>query len=450
MNYNILNLLATPIKLMLVMLVLSSSLYGYNPYSDSDYNIEIPLTDTFPDYSISTMHIGVPFDSSGRVLDPSSSICDSMFYFIVEGTMPDSNEIWYIDDQIGSQNCDTVNTPFGSLCRLLKSYRTLNADSVIAQYRPQDQAMIKPTFLYDDTVRTRFLNYIDSVDYFQVLFAWEVQNDIKMIVKLRFEDGYESLLPFLTAKVNGVWYVATHSDTTAMPYNVSRYLKDNPPYSMNVSSDIDNDGILNNIDNCPCRYNPLQEDADNDGHGDACDNCPDIYNYYQDDFDHDDVGDMCDNCKYNVNPAQLNSDSDIIGDSCDNCINITNPNQYDIDGDGLGDLCDPDMDGDSIPNITDNDVDGDLILNIDDNCKFRPNNDQLDEDQDGVGNQCDNCPTISNADQKDTDGNGLGDVCDNDIDNDGVPNASDNCPYTYNPDQKDENCNDIGDICEDD
>ena len=37
------------------------------------------------------------------------------------------------------------------------------------------------------------------------------------------------------------------------------------------SNDIDNDGICNNLDNCPETYNPLQEDFDFDNIGDGCD-----------------------------------------------------------------------------------------------------------------------------------------------------------------------------------
>ena len=38
-----------------------------------------------------------------------------------------------------------------------------------------------------------------------------------------------------------------------------------------ISNDIDNDGICNNLDNCPDNYNPYQEDFNNDDVGDACD-----------------------------------------------------------------------------------------------------------------------------------------------------------------------------------
>jgi hypothetical protein len=37
--------------------------------------------------------------------------------------------------------------------------------------------------------------------------------------------------------------------------------------------DADEDGVLDDVDNCPEDYNPDQEDGDEDGWGDACDNC---------------------------------------------------------------------------------------------------------------------------------------------------------------------------------
>jgi hypothetical protein len=42
--------------------------------------------------------------------------------------------------------------------------------------------------------------------------------------------------------------------------------------------DRDGDGIPDDADNCPDKFNPLQEDRDGDGIGDVCDNCPDWYN----------------------------------------------------------------------------------------------------------------------------------------------------------------------------
>ena len=46
--------------------------------------------------------------------------------------------------------------------------------------------------------------------------------------------------------------------------------------------DLDHDGVLNGVDNCPRTYNPDQADTDGDGVGDVCDTCPYIFDPTQD------------------------------------------------------------------------------------------------------------------------------------------------------------------------
>jgi hypothetical protein len=58
--------------------------------------------------------------------------------------------------------------------------------------------------------------------------------------------------------------------------------------------DCDDDGVLNEADNCLCVLNPGQDDGDTDGLGDACDSCVDLFNPLQSDLDGDGVGDVCD------------------------------------------------------------------------------------------------------------------------------------------------------------
>jgi hypothetical protein len=64
-------------------------------------------------------------------------------------------------------------------------------------------------------------------------------------------------------------------------------------------SDVDDDTIVDEDDNCPTTPNPDQLDTDKDGVGDACDNCPFVFNPGQEDnngiMDGDGIGDACEN-----------------------------------------------------------------------------------------------------------------------------------------------------------
>lgn len=251
-------------------------------------------------------------------------------------------------------------------------------------------------------------------------------------------------------------------------------------------SDIDNDGVADNQDNCPANYNPGQEDNDDDGVGNVCDNCPDNANTDQQNSDSDSFGDVCDNCPLVTNQNQNNADGDNHGDACDNCPAVANNDQTDSDGDGVGDACDLcpgfddnlDADNDDIPDDCDNcpevananqaDSDGDGVGNACDNCPNEYNEDQLDSDGDELGDLCDNCPYIINPGQEDNDSDGQGDVCDPDDDDDGIlddgdnsgiigdnpctggesADCDDNCQFDANSDQADDDNNGIGNICD--
>jgi hypothetical protein len=146
--------------------------------------------------------------------------------------------------------------------------------------------------------------------------------------------------------------------------------------------DKDQDGIENELDNCPDVFNPktndLQADLDGDDIGDACD----------DDLDGDGKVNVEDPCPAKANKKGLeevafaqeecfpDADKDGKHDFEDNCPRVSNPNQDNMDGDEWGDACDPD-------------VDDDRVMNKVDNCRDVANPEQKDIDRDGIGEACD-------------------------------------------------------------
>ncbi len=90
--------------------------------------------------------------------------------------------------------------------------------------------------------------------------------------------------------------------------------------------DSDNDGLKDDVDNCPFIANADQFDTDGDGIGNSCDT----------DDDNDSVIDTKDNCPLQPNPDQADRDHDGLGDVCDTAeLNVSEaitPN-----GDGIND-----------------------------------------------------------------------------------------------------------------
>lgn len=135
-------------------------------------------------------------------------------------------------------------------------------------------------------------------------------------------------------------------------------------------------------------------DVDLDGIGDACD----------DDNDNDGVTNDLDNCPLTPNGGQEDSDGDGVGDACDGCPNDINKLEAGICGCGQPDIDTGDNDNDGTPNCKDNCPD-DPNKTIPGNCGCGVEEDSGDNDGDQIINCLDVCPDINDpANDADEDG----------------------------------------------
>jgi hypothetical protein len=129
------------------------------------------------------------------------------------------------------------------------------------------------------------------------------------------------------------------NEPTCTPMRGAPWLFSGNPYSgVSSATDDDGDGIPNAADNCPSVFNPRrpmdvgsgQSDADGDGQGDACDVCPLDANVrvcrapVASDVDQDSIPNDRDNCPGDPNTAQSDDDGDGKGNACDPCPSAAN------------------------------------------------------------------------------------------------------------------------------
>jgi hypothetical protein len=252
----------------------------------------------------------------------------------------------------------------------------------------------------------------------------------------------------------------------------------------------DADGIGVLCDNCPSVANgaaqandPVagnQKDSDGDAVGDACD---------LDDLDFDGRVNNLDNCPDVYNPRQVKAspqnprgdacnmssdrDGDGVQDKQDNCVRTYNPGQLDADGDGVGDSCDGDCQGARITTFT-GPTSGScsrsstIVCSADNQCPVTGNCSLTPDRLCATDNQCVGSETCVNLasevcartgviNDRSTNPNALCSRFNDDVDVDVVRDFVDNCPTIYNPAiilnterQRDTDEDGLGDECDPD
>lgn len=220
--------------------------------------------------------------------------------------------------------------------------------------------------------------------------------------------------------------------------------------------DQDRDCVGISEDNDPGVHNPTQSDLDSDGLVDEVDSCPSVPSGFGD-SDDDGLGNECDPCRrppaqYNLDaaapagymvvrnvPGVGDADGDGIGDACDNCVVTPNCEAYGpgnewapgdpiaYDDEGLCQLdANDDMVGDACEGLTllpgaagpvglgpDDDFDQDGLHNIIDACPRLPLSDAIPCANDGECPLSRRCETsVGLCDHVDTDSDTVGDACD--------------------------------------
>ena len=228
-------------------------------------------TDVYPAYTPVSYNIAIDYAKEGvnfYVEDESvHHLCGHLAYYELNGLPPAEGHRW-VDVTGGTQQADAENSPTALMCRLLKAFRHANLDEVSTLYRPADAAYLDTLFAID-SVRQRWLELAGQVTRYDLLLAFTQGNKFNSFVDLYQGDERMFTTMINCKSISGQWYLTMETENSPITGTLLFYFYNYGTEGLEVSKDMDNDGIFNFDDNCPCEYNPDQTDSDGDGVGDG-------------------------------------------------------------------------------------------------------------------------------------------------------------------------------------
>jgi len=283
---------------------------------------------------------GLPVAACGGTLNGTGLLS------FTDGTLaPGASCTFSVDLQI------PVNLPSGTLATNTSSQITGTINGLAVTGAPAS-ADLEIGFL---TFNKSFSGKTRAGETTRLTFTLQNNNPISTASNLQFVDNLDNMLPGLVAtglpvsnacgagslltgtgiiSMSGAQLLAGESCT----FSVNLLLPVNAPHGFfpNTTSPLTIQG--ESVASPATAILEIDNDKDDDGIMDQFDNCPDNANTDQANNDGDSLGDICD----------PDDDNDTIADTADNCPFTANTGQADFDNDTIGDRCDPDDDNDGI------------------------------------------------------------------------------------------------------
>ena len=211
-------------------------------------------SDLFPTIATTDMSIAIPIGQRGQRMYAAGEgklLCDSLMSYQIHGAVKTQASNWSIRTSGGTMNANDTNTVPALLCRVLKAYQTMNFTALASCYDSPSAAELN-TLLKTDSIKIKFLMAMANISHFELQVMYNTPSATYLFVKICYHDNTQSLALFLAQQTEQGWKLISGEDKSDLGYNLLVYLTNHQAYNLISSNDIDNDGIPNGNDPCPC------------------------------------------------------------------------------------------------------------------------------------------------------------------------------------------------------